>query len=526
MAAPIDTSEKSCSSCPHEEEVRPDRTPNLLGTDTFSQHVSSCALLAEIERTIRVFRPVLGATNIQILFRNPLTGREELFAACVDPDILCSEKEMLAITLAQGRTALRRCPGMLTIPLNKKPQGMTEGRCAFHFCRPDISRARVYLAHIFARQVEEICENFFLRMLLVCFPIGRPPCLQDSSPSHSIVGQSRAVRELRATIARIASSDAPILITGETGAGKELVARAIHDTSPRAQKAFVAENCSAIPDALVESELFGYARGAYTGASSARPGLFERAHGGTFFLDEIGETTLGLQAKLLRVMDEKTIRRLGENVVRRVDVRFVSATNRDLKVQIQKKEFRRDLYYRLRAIEVWVPALRERWEDDGAVPAFADLQPSDQDRAVAGDDVLAADVVLDLVLLEVEDELLEAVAKLAQPVRMRRVRLIQPRRRRRLEEQEGLYLKALREGCRQTRRVRCPDVIRVPPRRMVREGQRVVLLPGASNRYVGQVLVDGVDTENEQPVGYPFHVLESQLPPRRAVCLAQRTGSS
>jgi two-component system, NtrC family, response regulator HupR/HoxA len=171
-----------------------------------------------------------------------------------------------------------------------------------------------------------------------------------------------------AQIARVAPYDIPVLLTGESGTGKELLARALHYNSPRADQPFVAENCGAMPDQLLESELFGHEKGAFTGAVCARIGLFEQAGGGTIFLDEIGDTSPAFQVKLLRVLQEREVRPLGANRRRQVDVRVVAATNRDLEREIREGRFRADLYYRLAGIRVHLPTLRERPMD---IPAIA-----------------------------------------------------------------------------------------------------------------------------------------------------------
>jgi two-component system, NtrC family, response regulator HydG len=180
---------------------------------------------------------------------------------------------------------------------------------------------------------------------------------------ENIVGRSRPVRELLGRIVRIAPTDAIVLITGESGTGKELVAKAIHANSRRADRLYVPVNCAAITETLLESELFGHARGAFTGAISARKGLFEEADGGTFFFDEIAETPLAFQAKLLRAIQENEIRRVGENKPVRVDVRIIAATNQDLATAVAEKRFRQDLYYRLNVARFQLPPLRERKED-------------------------------------------------------------------------------------------------------------------------------------------------------------------
>jgi two-component system response regulator HydG len=180
---------------------------------------------------------------------------------------------------------------------------------------------------------------------------------------ENIVGRSQSVREVLGRIVRIAPTDATVLITGESGTGKELVAKAIHANSKRAERMYVPVNCAAITETLLESELFGHARGSFTGAVTARKGLFEEADGGTFFFDEIADTPMAFQAKLLRAIQEKEIRRVGENRALNVDVRIIAATNQDLMKAVAEKRFRQDLYYRLNVARFQLPALRERRED-------------------------------------------------------------------------------------------------------------------------------------------------------------------
>jgi DNA-binding NtrC family response regulator len=180
---------------------------------------------------------------------------------------------------------------------------------------------------------------------------------------NEIVGKSPAMRSIFDLIERVSSANSNVLVTGESGTGKEVVARSIHNRSPRAQKPFIAINCTAIPEALMESELFGHVKGSFTGAVSDKKGLFEEADGGTLFLDEIGDMDIGLQAKLLRVLQERTIKPVGSNQSRSIDVRLIAATHKDLKKAIQNGGFREDLYYRLSVIPIVVPPLRHRPED-------------------------------------------------------------------------------------------------------------------------------------------------------------------
>jgi two-component system, NtrC family, response regulator AtoC len=178
-----------------------------------------------------------------------------------------------------------------------------------------------------------------------------------------IIGQSSGLTELYAVLERVADSPTTVLITGESGTGKELVARALHDHSSRRGKPFIKVNCAAIPKELIESELFGYERGAFTGAVSSKPGRFELANGGTLFLDEIGEIPVEMQVKLLRALQESEFERVGGIKTMRVDVRLVAATNRDLKKLISQGAFREDLFYRLNVVSIRLPALRERATD-------------------------------------------------------------------------------------------------------------------------------------------------------------------
>lgn len=192
-------------------------------------------------------------------------------------------------------------------------------------------------------------------------------CLEEELSSMRgdgpIVGRSPALLAAIAVARKVARHPSTVLITGESGTGKELIARLIHDEGPRSEKSFVAVNCGAIPETLLESELFGHVKGSFTGATTDKPGLFEEADGGTLFLDEIGELPASLQVKLLRALQEGEVRRVGANAPRRVDVRVLAATNRDLAADVSANRFRGDLYYRVNVVSIHLPPLRERCED-------------------------------------------------------------------------------------------------------------------------------------------------------------------
>src|SRR5438105_7355585 len=184
-----------------------------------------------------------------------------------------------------------------------------------------------------------------------------------------MIGQSEVMYTLRERVKAAARVSGSVLVTGESGTGKELVARAIHEHSDRKGGKFIAVDCGALPDELIESELFGYRRGAFTTAVADKPGLFEEANGGTLFLDEIANTSRRFQAKLLRVLQDRQLRRLGDVVMRKLDLRIIAATNCELMALVRKGEFREDLYYRLNVFTIQVPPLRRRMED---VPLLVD----------------------------------------------------------------------------------------------------------------------------------------------------------
>lgn len=212
--------------------------------------------------------------------------------------------------------------------------------------------------------------SFVISLLSCSEPLQEPACVSSrstgrvSKPVHyGLTGNSAALRRTTRLLSKVLDSACTVLLTGETGTGKEIVSRAIHEHGTRRSNAFVVQNCAAFPEALLESELFGYRKGAFTGADRDRRGLFDTAHGGTLLLDEIGDMPMLLQAKLLRVLQEGEIRPLGSNEVRKVDVRIIAATHRDLPTLIAEGRFREDLYYRLAQFPIELPPLRQRVED-------------------------------------------------------------------------------------------------------------------------------------------------------------------
>jgi two-component system nitrogen regulation response regulator NtrX len=224
---------------------------------------------------------------------------------------------------------------------------------AFDFIEKPLDRDRVLLTVRNAQQVRKLRgENAMLRRHL-------------SDASRRMVGSSGALEDVRRVVAKVAPTNARVMIQGENGTGKELVARLVHDMSARATGPFVDVNCAAIPKELLESELFGHEKGAFTGATSQRKGKFEQADGGTLFLDEVGDMSLDAQAKVLRVLEEQKVQRVGGADPIPVDVRVVSATNKDLKAAADEGTFREDLYYRLAVVPIHVPPLRDRLQDIG-----------------------------------------------------------------------------------------------------------------------------------------------------------------
>jgi two-component system response regulator HupR/HoxA len=283
--------------------------------------------------------------------RMPGMSGAEFLARSMDvrPDanriILTGYTDIDAIVKAVNESRIYR---YVTKPWESEELRLTLRRAveAFHLVRENTRLVEAL------RQANErlAAENAYLRDTEAALP-------------HEIVGQSDAIRGVLALVGKVAGSSATVLVEGETGTGKELVARSIHAHGPRRAALFVAVNCAALSEGILESELFGHRRGAFTGAVADRKGLFEVADGGTLFLDEISETTPALQAKLLRVLQEGEVRPVGENRARAIDVQVIAATNRVLEEEVKAGRFREDLYYRLRVFPIRVPPLRERLED-------------------------------------------------------------------------------------------------------------------------------------------------------------------
>jgi DNA-binding NtrC family response regulator len=293
-------------------------------------------------------------------------GREALerLAAGVKPDLVVSDIRMAEVDgLAVTEAFHRENPEtpVILVTAFGNVDGAVEAirRGAFDYVSKPYDVDAVQ--HTALRALEQrrlVAENRVLR--------GQ---LREKYRLENAVGRSETMLHVFKTAARVAASNATVLILGESGTGKELVARALHHASPRAAGPFVPVDCGAIAEGVLESELFGHVRGAFTGAQGARRGLFEEAGGGTLFLDEIGDVGSGLQARLLRALQEGTIRRVGANESVPVDARVVAATNRDLEAAVESGQFREDLYYRLNVVTIRIPPLRERRED---VPLLAE----------------------------------------------------------------------------------------------------------------------------------------------------------
>jgi DNA-binding NtrC family response regulator len=285
-----------------------------------------------------------------------------------------SAEEFLAASLPKANAGKKEVPSCLVLDVNLP--GLSGLDLQQELVKSGVEMPIIFLTGhgdipMTVRAVKEGAVNFLTKPvddeeLLNTIRQCLTSCVEDKAAPDQpgyMVGESRAFRDMLKAIRVVAPTGAAVLIEGETGTGKELVARAIHDFSGRGTRSFVTMNCAAIPATLLEAELFGHEKGAFTGAVSQRVGRFEQAHGGTIFLDEIGEVPLELQPKLLRVLQEREFERLGSTRTVQTDARLIAATNRDLKAMVGARNFRPDLYYRLNVFPIKVPALRDRQED-------------------------------------------------------------------------------------------------------------------------------------------------------------------
>jgi len=288
---------------------------------------------------------VADAPSLDVIWERDVARAAELPLAGFDAIVLDAPCVAEALEALRVLGAEQRLPVLVRLPADAPEQ------------RASLQAAGA--CHVLKRQSDSEGDVQLLDRIEQLAAQGAPA----PDPAQGIIGNGPEMRKVFALVAVAARSQATVLVTGETGTGKELVAQAIHRASPRRDNAFVAVNCAAFPDTLLESELFGHARGAFTGAERDRTGLFEEAHGGTLFLDEVGETSAPFQAKLLRALQEREIRPLGGTRTRRVDVRVIAATNRELRRRARDGLFREDLYYRLSVFPIELPALRQRRGD-------------------------------------------------------------------------------------------------------------------------------------------------------------------
>ncbi|RMG24118.1 MAG: sigma-54-dependent Fis family transcriptional regulator [Armatimonadetes bacterium] len=285
------------------------------------------------------------------------SGDEALQAIASDPtiDLVLTDVLMPGITgvelLAHVRSRREDLPVLIMTAYGTIPQAVEAMRLGAvdYITKPfDLEVLKRTVAHFLPKSGSKATKK---------------PAKKSDGSNLGLIAESEKMKEILALVKQVADSRATVLITGESGTGKEVIAKTIHRLSPRADAAFVAVSCAALPETLLESELFGYERGAFTGADSMRRGRFEVADGGTLFLDEIGEVPPAIQVKLLRVLQERQIERLGSSVPIDVDVRLIAATNRDLRKAVDEGQFREDLFYRLQVLHIELPPLRERKED-------------------------------------------------------------------------------------------------------------------------------------------------------------------
>jgi DNA-binding NtrC family response regulator len=295
--------------------------------------------------------------SFRIVYRNPTDGLKDLNATFYDA--IVADLPLPGWTagelLAQVQRLTHDTPMLIRNPKMTAGEALQLARLgAYPVLGADMFGNREAMAKTIWQAIEEQARPERLHEQQSAEPEGWETIL---------VGRSQAMQDLREIVGKVGTRRCTVLVTGETGTGKELAARALHMASPRHRRPLVALNCSAVPDALLEAELFGHVRGAFTGAVQMRMGRFEQAQGGTLFLDEIGDLPFDLQAKLLRVLQERELQRLGSSETIRVDIRVVAATNCDLAEKVEQGKFREDLYYRLNVVPLRVPPLRDRLED-------------------------------------------------------------------------------------------------------------------------------------------------------------------
>jgi len=308
-------------------------------------------------RQLEILRAILEKEGLDVdtatSARSAIRLLRELAPAVVLTDLKLPGEDGIVLLEEIGRTAPHTCVILMTAHGSIDSAVLAMKKGAFDYLTKPLERETVVLAvHRALDKARLLSENIDLRRQL-----------QDRFTLKNIIGDHGSMQDVFRTIVKVAPSASSVLIYGESGTGKELVARSLHYSSPRSERLFLATNCAAIPEPLLESELFGHEKGAFTGAVARRIGLFEQASGGTLFLDEIGDMSPSMQPKLLRALQEREIRRVGGSQQIPVDVRIVAATNRDLGELLREGRFREDLYYRLSVVAIRLPALRERATD-------------------------------------------------------------------------------------------------------------------------------------------------------------------
>ncbi len=335
-----------------------------MTSELFSRFMNFIAGLIPSDHVLFIVRDREG----KALFtssRGMENGADQAFGAAVigralelDRPIFAPDRKKDRDTPAIGGENLNHLRGFLCVPWASEDSHLGAAYLARSDIREPFTEDNLKLLRLAITPVA-----FLTKKMIWTRPPEEAAKNETGSRDNPFLGRSPSAEHVRFMIEKVKDSKAPVFISGESGTGKELAARTIHEKGRRHSGPFVAVNCGAIPENLLESELFGHARGSFTGALRDKVGLIEEAHGGTFFLDEIGDLPPSLQAKLLRVLEEKKIRRVGENKIRSVDVRFISATNKNIEQEVRLGGFREDLYYRLKIIVIELPCLRKRRED-------------------------------------------------------------------------------------------------------------------------------------------------------------------